>query len=177
MAKLRGPANVYAAILYDICVENDIVDEVLYEIKSLSKVHDLEVRKVLSVPIISKEQKKAIIGELAKAGYKDEIVNLLKILIDNNELRLFNKILVAFQEIYQEKNDIVIVNVTVARQLESSQINEITTKLEAKLSKFVVLITDIDPKIIGGIKIEYDGTLIDNTIEKYTNELEKLAVL
>lgn len=162
----------YAKVFYEVCEENQIVEKVLYEIRSLRDL-DSELHQMFDNPIITKAMKKELLDEISKAGIRPEIINLLKILVDNNELNIFGEILIEYKNIYQEKNDIKIVNLTLARPLSSENLDEIRKKLEKQLDSFIVLTTSIDEKVIGGVKITYDGKEIDNTIYKHLKQLKK----
>ncbi len=170
--KTSSAATDYAKVFYEVCEERNIVVEVLYEIRGLLKV-DLEIRQLFGIPVITKAMKKELLDEISKANIRPEIINLLKILVDNNELNIFKEILHEYQNIYQVKNEIKIVNLTVARPLSSANLDAIREKLEEQLNSFIVLTTEIDEDVIGGTKISYDGKEIDNTINKQLKELKK----
>lgn len=172
----RGYAVSYAHILYDVCSESNNLETILYDSNTLLQIHDREIRQVLSVPIISKLRKKEIVDVLIESDYSIEIVNLIKILIDNNEIHLFNAIIKSFQKLYQEKNDILVVNVTLAKPATSSQLDKIRLGMEARTNKFVVVLTKIDPSIIGGIKISFDSKVIDNSISSYLKNIQNIEV-
>lgn len=163
----------YAQNLFEVCQENNIVDNVLYEIKTLQKIHDQQIIKFLTIPTIKKNDKKETLDELVVLGYEKVLVNLLKVLIDNNHISLFNTILDEFQKIYQDFNKIKIINITVARKLSEDNLNILKVNLERNLNKFIVLNVMINESIIGGIKIEFDSFIIDNTISTQLKNLSK----
>ncbi len=170
--KTSSVATDYAKVFYEVCEERQIVEEVLYDIRGLLHI-DIELRQIFGIPVITRAMKKELLDEISKANIRPEIINLLKILVDNNDLNIFGEILHEYQNIYQVKNDIKIVNLTVARPLSSANLDSIREKLEEQLNSFVVLTTEIDESIIGGIKISYDGKEIDNTIFKHLKQLKK----
>ncbi len=170
--KTSSVATDYAKVFYEVCEERQIVEEVLYEVRSLQQI-DLELRKIFAIPIITKAMKKELLDEISTANIRPEVINLLKILVDNNEPEIFGEILVEYQNIYQERNEIKIVNLTVARELSSENLDSIRHKLEKQLNSFIVLTTEIDESIVGGIKISYDGKEIDNTIVRHLKQLKK----
>lgn len=174
MARSSSAAYNYALIFYEVCEEREIIDEVLYEIKSIVKLHDRSVKRLMAIPIISREQKKELLDELITCGYREELINLLKILVDNKEVFLFPQILTEMQELYQEKRNIKIVHVSFARHQSPEVIEKIRLSLEAKLDKFVVLLEDVDESLYGGIKIQYDDNLIDNTVAKYLENIKNI---
>lgn len=163
--RARSAAAEYANILYLVCKENDIVEEVMYDSKSLLKL-SLELKRTFMIPTISKEIRKDIINELSEVDVQKEVINLFKLLIDANAIHLFPEILIEFETLYQSENDIIIVHATIASDLTSEQKDNVRSSLEKKLDKFVVVIYEINPAIIGGIKFEYNGKSINNTISK-----------
>ncbi len=171
--KTSSIAIDYAKVFYDVCEERNIVDEVLYDIKALIKMSEENLDQLFSIPIITRKMKKELLDELTKANIHAEVINLLKVLVDNDEFKIFNEILAEYQNIYQEKRNIKIVHITTARKLSSNAIDNIRVQLEAKFNSYVVIMTTINPEIIGGIKIEYSGKEIDNTILNQLNKLKK----
>lgn len=163
----------YATVLYDVCEERGIINEIIYDLATLMKIHDEEISKFIRIPIISKTVKKEVLDELLKQDIADEIVNLMKILIDNRQEYLFNEIIIEFREIFQRKNDIKVVHVTTARELSSVAREKIRISLEEKLNCFVVLSTVVKPSLIGGIIFEYDDYQLDNTIKRQLKQIKK----
>jgi len=163
----------YANIFFEVCQDEKITDEIMYEFRKLLEINDRDIVKFLTIPIISKDHKKEALDCLVDSGVNVVVVNLMKVLIDNNELNLFREILFEFQKIYQEKEKIKVVYVTSARPLDSDMLDNIREGLEKKLDSFVVVITNVVPKLIGGIKIEYDGMIVDNTILKQLNDMKR----
>ncbi len=171
--KVRSTSVEYAKVFYLVCKEENILDEVLYDSKQLLKVNN-ELKKSLLLPVIAKDIRKDILDELQKVGMQKEVINLFKVLIDANSLHLFDEILAEFEELYQRENDILIVHATVASELTSQQKDDLCSKLEEKLGSFVVLLYDVKPAVIGGIKLEYRGNVINNTIAKHLAAFKKI---
>ncbi len=171
--KTSSVAVDYATVFYDVCEERNIVDEVLYDIKTLKRMSEENLYNLFSIPVVTKKMKKELLDELAKAGIHQEVINLLKILVDNNDVDVFGEILEAYQNIYQEKKNIKIVHVTTARKLSSVALDKMREMLEERFNSFVVIMTAVDPAIIGGVKIEYSGKEVDNTISKQLKKLKK----
>ena len=44
-------AHGYALSLYSVCLENNVVDEILYNYKTLSRIADKEVINFLNIPL------------------------------------------------------------------------------------------------------------------------------
>ncbi len=169
-------AKSYAKPLFSLCVEKGITHEVLYDIKNLSSIDDQEIINVMRFPIISKTDKKKLIDELSKDnigkdGFRQEFLNLLKLLIDFDDIHLLGDIREAYTQLYQEKYDVEIVKVTFTAEPSSDLLDKVRVLLEGKLKKFVVIQRRIDPSLIGGIVIEYDGKIVDNSVKRHLSQL------
>ncbi len=164
-------AKSYATPLFSLCVEKGITHEVLYEIKNMSKVNDKEIINVIRYPMISKEEKKELIDDLAEVGIREEIRNLLKLLIDFDDIHLFGDIRLAYTQLYQERYDVEIVNVTFAKEPSSTVLDKVRVMLEQKLEKFVVVKWQVDQSLIGGVVIEYDSKVLDNSVKRHLSQL------
>lgn len=170
---MHARADSYALPLFSLCVEKGITHEMLYEIKNLSSIDDAEIVNVMRYPVISKQAKKEIVDGLAEAGFRQEFLNLLKILIDFDDISLLGDIRKAYTELYQEKYGVEIVKVTFAKDPSSERLDQVRSMLEEQLGpdKFVVVERRVDPSLVGGIVIEYKGKVVDNSVKKHLKQL------
>jgi F-type H+-transporting ATPase subunit delta len=60
-----------------------------------------------------------------------------------------------------------------AKPLSDERISELTEKLSKKFNKQIEVKVEIDPALIGGIKIRVCGHLIDGTVKKQLDEIKK----
>ncbi|MGL4588798.1 MAG: ATP synthase F1 subunit delta [Mycoplasmatales bacterium] len=175
MSKNVAGASYYAEALYEVACEQNYASGVLYELKAMSKVADKEIGKIFQLAIISREQKKDLIQELDVLGFSQMVLNFIKILIEHDQLTKFPAILQEYVNLYENSNEIKIVHATFAKRPSSEVEDEIIKELEEKFNKFVVLLIEENPYLLGGVKFKYDGKVIDNTVRKQLNEfLRKL---
>lgn len=166
-------ATDYANAFYGVCEEKNIVHEIIFELRTIIDIHDAEITKFINISIIPKKVKKDLVDELVNFNIEPIVINLMKILIDNNQSHIFREVFHEFVRIFQERNDIKVVHVTTARELSSAARENIRVSLEEKLNCFVVLSTVVNPDVIGGVKFEYDGYQLDNTIKRQLKQIKK----
>ncbi len=108
------------------------------------------------------------------AGPKDHdkiIANFIQALKSNGDLAEYEKIIEAYEVYDREQRGIKEVEVTTAREIEANrnlihQLNEIVgSDVEVKQK--------VDERLIGGIVIKVDDTLIDGSIKTQLNHLKK----
>lgn len=170
---MHARALSYAQPLFSLCVEKGITHEMLYEIKNMSSIDDKEIINVMRYPIISKKEKREMIDALAEIGLRQEFLNLLKLLIDFDDIHLLSEIREAYTIMYQEKYGVEMVKVTFAKEPSSERLDQVRIMLEKQLGpdKFVVIKRRIDPSLVGGVVIEYDGKVMDNSVKRQLKQL------
>lgn len=88
-----------------------------------------------------------------------------KELIKNNQVKLVPKIIERFEKIYNEKNGIILAELTTATRLGPDEIENIRKYLLKKYSaKEIVLNNKIDKNIKGGVIIKVGDDLIDVSV-------------
>jgi len=65
-----------------------------------------------------------------------------------------------------------VAHIVAAAPLSEAQAEQIKSDLSAKLNKQIELTVDVDQSLIGGVMINVDGLLIDQSVK---NQLQKLA--
>lgn len=167
-------ANSYAEVLYNTANEENTKTDILYQLKELLNYENTEVARILTYPLASKEVKYEVVDELGRLTKISILIqNLMKILIESNKFKYFFEIANEYQNVFKVKEDIAVVNVAFARQQSSEMLDKIQNSLQEKFQKNTTLLTTIDESLIGGIKIEFNGEILDNTIKKHLNDLKK----
>lgn len=151
----------YARAVFSLALEREEIDEVYQELKNFSDSLSGETRQFFLHPRIDDQDKRAVVEKVCK---NQLLINFLKVVIDNDRMELMETIVYAYLDLVHEMNQVVEVNVSSKIELTESNIKKIKKSLELKLLKKVKITHSVDPSIIGGIKIEYQGNVIDQTI-------------
>lgn len=166
-----GRSQNYLHSFFYLCEENGILEDVLYQLNSVQKIQEKEIANFMRYPVISKVEKKKTIESLKDLDFCQPIINLFKLLIDYNDFSLISQIISGYRQMYQDYYDVQIVTVTVAKRPSEKYFKHLVSLLEKKLNKSIVIKIIDDPTIIAGVKIEYDGKVLDHTTK---NHLDKL---
>ena len=73
---------------------------------------------------------------------------------------------------YHVKHNIIEVSVESVKSLSSAQEKKLLTTLEKKLNKKVVVNHVLNPELLGGLRIQYNSNMIDDSIMGKLNRLE-----
>jgi F-type H+-transporting ATPase subunit delta len=119
------------------------------------------------------------VSSLAEGRNKKEIETLAKdtvaFLAKNKMITHANELLVQIEKEENKKEGILVAEITVKEKLSKSTKDNISNMLEKQYKGNKIEIREkLDDKIIGGIKIKIEDTVIDNTIIGRMRDLQKI---
>lgn len=118
-------ASTYAKALYDIALEENVLEEVKNDFNVIvsSIKEQPQFLNVLTLPKLDKEEKKQLIKSIFSSNTPQISVNFLMVLIDKDRIDLLNEIVVAFNQMVNEHFGIVEGTVYSAVPLSDAQLN------------------------------------------------------
>lgn len=105
--------------------------------------------------------------------FSREATELLVILSKSGKMRLLSKITEHFEELLLGQQHKIKLKISSAKKLTQPQVDTLCTLIQGKTSKEVICELEQDVSLIGGIKLEYDYKVIDDTIAFKLSKLEK----
>ena len=168
-------ASTYALALYEGAEERKAVDAVVRDVEVLTSAlrEDKAVVGYLANPLWGAAAKKAALKDVAvRLGLSSETLNCLDILVDNNRFAELELILEDFRKIYYKKHGIEEVEVASVKALNPAQDKKLKAELEKLLQKKVIVRYLIMPELLGGLRIKYGSSMIDDTLAGKLNRLE-----
>lgn len=159
----------YAKALYELASSKQQKEAFLHDLKETSSVFtDETINKFFTHPEISIKVKKEFLDKAYQDGtFKD----FLYVLLDNRKIHLIGDIRADYEFIYLNDNEVVKARVYSNKELDDAYILKVKSNIENKTQKEVIIENIIDNSITAGIRIEYESTLIDLTIDKKFNDL------
>ena len=170
-------ATTYANALYQAAFELKAVEKVRNDVLELSKVikADADFIQYLGNPIVDELDKKDVLKQVSKKlKLSSETLNCLDVMVDNLRLNQLQIILDEFVHVCYSKNNIQEVLVESVKSLSSTQEQKLQLNLEKLINKKVVISYEIQPELIGGLRIKYASEMIDNSIASKLNHLENV---
>lgn len=107
-----------------------------------------------------------------KPEHHDKILdNFVKILADNQDLKLFDEIERVYKCIDLSNKGVKEVEITTARKIAESQ--ELLSILNKVAGQKLEIRRKIDQDLVGGVIIRVDDLLIDGSVKKSLNQLKE----
>lgn len=163
----------YAKALFELA--SDSKEEILEELNIFVKALDenQEIYQIFDAPNINNKDKKNIITKTTK-GFNDTLIRFLYVLVDNQRINDIKTILDEYNVLLNNSVKTIDVNVTSKSELDNEQLKKLNDLLSHKLERKVNIINIVDNNLIGGIKCEYDGKLIDLSVRGKLNQIKNL---
>jgi len=163
---MTGVASVYGQALYDLARDEGLSESILSELKVLGEVfkQNADFVRLLSSPGLSKAERLNIVHESFAGKVNPYVLNFMKILTEKGYMHHFSDCCEVYREKYNTDNGILPVKAVTAHPMTKDQISRLSSKLEKITGKKIELDNAIDPSCIGGVRLDYDGKRVDDTV-------------
>lgn len=159
----------YAEALFGLANESSQIEKVYSDFKVIKESFDADIYKFLIHPKITKKDKKEII---ANSVTNDLLKRFIFVLIDNSRIEILEDTLVEFKKIINKQNKVMVVQVFSNKKLSTEQTERLVTNLKIKHNRKIELENIVDRSIVGGLRIEFEGMILDDTINNYLHSLK-----
>ncbi len=166
----------YAGALVDLAEDAKSVKEIqkdLHEIESMINGSE-ELSRVISSPLISQQAQEKIIGEIASKAKLNKLTqNFLGTLVQNRRLNALLGIIKAYDRVVSVRSGEVSIRVETAIKLSAAQEKDFQKKLSTSIGSNVIVETDVNPEILGGMIVTIGSYMVDDSVRR---KLERLAL-
>lgn len=177
-----GIDGKYTNALYSAAVKTKKSDKVEEDLKNLRDLYrkDTRFRDFLGDPLIKSQVKmQALDGVAGKVKLCDITVNLVKLLAENNRLKLLPQVADNFSKIMSNIRGEMDCVITTAKPIDNAAVRK---ELEDAIKKFttkkLTISTKVDPSLVGGMIIDFGGEYyidmsLRNKMKMYTDILKE----
>lgn len=165
-------ARRYARAVFELAEQDRTVAQWSERLAGLRELFgDPEVEAVLSNPTIPREKREKAVAD---AHVLDgEGANLARLLIESGRIADAPEIEREFQRLADEAAGRVRATVTTAVALDPAERERVARELSKRLDKEVRLDVVVDPRILGGMKLQYGDRLVDATVATRLEQLRR----
>ena len=173
---MTGVGNVYGEALYQLAKEESLSGDILQQLRVLDESFrsEPEFIRLLASPALPKAERCGILDSSFRDKVHPYLLNFLKILTEKGYVRHFSDCCKSYTQQYNLDNDILPVTAVTAVALSAEQKEKLSAKLAAITGKTVALNNRIDPAVLGGVRLDYDGIRMDDTVSHRMESLREL---
>lgn len=165
----------YAQALFDLAVENKILDKVEKDIVLINSVlqESRELRRILNNQVIDGYKKIKILNLIFEGKIQVLTLKFLQLITRKGREQYIEFICKSFIEIYKEHKNIMSVTLTTAYKADAKTKNAILAKLKKVTDKELEVTEKVDASLIGGFKLDFEDFQYDDSVKVQLKRLAK----
>jgi F-type H+-transporting ATPase subunit delta len=179
MAELATIARPYADALFDAATASPSVsgsDAKAWgaQLEALASVAaDPLLRQYADDPKVTPQQVFDMTTGVAGVTLADGVANFLKLVIENGRLAAMPEIATQFHEMVNAGTGVSDAHIHSAFPLDSQQLADVVAKLEKRFGRRLSATVQIDPELIGGIRVTVGDEVLDASVR---GQLDRMKV-
>ncbi len=159
----------YAIALFELALENNQSVDVEKAFDAFVEGMNENTMSYFMHPGVQKKDKKAIISELSLL---ETFRNLLYLLIDKNRFDHLEDILESYKDIRSRQANEMHVVVYSQKPLNDKRKTALKDQFANKYHRKVTIENRIDETIVGGLRYEFDGKVVDDTVNSTLKQFQ-----
>jgi len=168
-------AKAYGRALYELASETDEQELMLEELRKLSECFSQEpdFTRLLCCRSVAVEERIGVLEEVFSGRIHPYLLNFMRLLCRRGAMGELSECAAVFCRLYYNDFGLTEAHVESAAPLAEDQKTALRKRLEQISGKKVVLAIDVNPRLIGGVRVEMDGRRLDNTIQTRLSRLRR----
>ncbi len=170
-----GLADRYAAALYSLASDQNVLDHVVDQMDGLGRLIDASdtLRRLLYSPLIDiKTANRALQDALTAQGFGKTITHFVGVVTANRRLAALRSIVTAFAALVAQKRGVVVAQVTTAHPLTDVQEQQLRARLIESGFGNVNIDQHVDPSLLGGLVVKIGARLYDTSLKSRLQRLQ-----
>ena len=168
--------SVYGGALFDLAADEGVTLEILEQLQVLSEsfLQEPAFVKLLGAYSLAKKERCKIVDESFAGKVHPYVLNFLKILTEKGYVRYFSHCYDAYRVRYNQANNILPVTAVTAVALNDTQSLRLQKKLQEQTGKTIELTNRVDPDVLGGVRLDFDGKCVDDTLSHRLDSIRNM---
>ena len=166
---MSAVSEQYAVALFELALESNQVVAIKDAFAVFLDQLDDDAKTFFYHPNIDKSSKQAVVS---KSGYPSLFKDFLKVVIHNNRMQALNDVKKAFDKLSEDEDAVMTLDIYTAKPLKDAQKKALEETYGKKYNRQIIVRVTIDDKIHGGMRIEYNGMVLNDTVQSSLNKLK-----
>jgi F-type H+-transporting ATPase subunit delta len=139
---------------------------------SLAFGTDRDLHNALLSPMFPEPQRAAALNALTTSfEFTPTAKNFIKLMFERGRLSLLSEVALAFTQMADRAAKVVMVEVLTARPVGEDEQAQIAASLKHTIVGKLEFTWSVDPEILGGMLVRYDGFILDGTVRSNLNRV------
>ncbi len=166
----------YAGALFELAVSENLVQETSEGLETVvsALMQTPGYRALLASPAIGKQERLEALNNTFRGKIPEILLAVLRMMVSRGHVSALNGMARDYEEMARGYRGESVALVTSAVPLKEAEAVALRTKLEKKIGRRIILRCQEDPGLIGGIRVEVDGRVIDGSIRNKLDEIKEV---
>ncbi len=129
---------------------------------------------MLASPAISRENRMKALDEAFGDRVPRTVTALMKMMVSRGHAREIGEMIIHWRELLRDHRGESTARVISAVPLTEGQQQVLQQKLEKMFSRKMVLLCQVDPTLLGGIRVETEGRVLDGTLLSRLHQIKEV---
>ncbi len=158
-------AKEYGVALYELASEEKAEQDILDSLQAVCTAfkENPMYQKILLNPAVDKTERLKLLDDSLRENVHKHVLNVCKILCEKKAIYILSDCLEVYRDMMYEQKGIMPVKAITAVKMSKKQENNLVKKLQESTGKTILLQTEVDESVIGGVKLIYAGKELDGT--------------
>ncbi|QEY25250.1 F0F1 ATP synthase subunit delta [Neisseria zalophi] len=171
MAEFATIARPYAKALFGLAQEKNQIESWLGGLEQLASVVQQEkIAAFIEQPEKDASEKADMLVGLVDLS-DSNLKNFVSVLAEQKRLQILPEVYAQFQDLTLALNHTKRAVIYSAYALNDEQLNELTAELQKRFGTNLETVTEVDPDLIGGVKVEIGDQVLDLSLQGKLNAL------
>lgn len=164
-------ALAYAEPFFEIASENELTRELQQELEQCAEIFGGEERAFFDSPFIRFHEKKLALENALQGRVNDFTLGLLVSMAKRGRMSFFGKVLSAYAGLLAKSEGVEQVLVTLSAELGKEARLDFENSIREIVGEKANIEYRIDAGLLGGVIIEHNDTIIDNSVRSNMNKV------
>ena len=166
----------YAEALFELAVQGGVTKETSEGLETVvsALLQQPDYRALLASPAIGKEERLAALDTAFRGKIPEILLAILRMMVSRGHVSALTGMARDYEELARGYRGESVAVVTSAVPLKEAETVALRAKLEKKLGRQVILQCRVDPALIGGVRVDVDGRVIDGSSRNKLEEIKEV---
>jgi F-type H+-transporting ATPase subunit delta len=168
-------ARPFAGALFELADGEGRLEEYGEALDRVVRVLDEEplVRRFLETPQVGVDEKKKVLHEALEGTVPQPVLNFLLLVVDRRRQRFLDTMAAEYRSLLDERMGRAHVEVSVAREMDEKEVDELRRRLSGILGKEAVLQMQVKPELMGGLVFKSDDVIYDGSMRRRLDRMKQ----
>lgn len=165
----------YANAIFSLATEQNEVDRIGRDLERIDDAigSDESTKRFFIAPVISAKEKARVLTEAFASGAHPVALHTLLLLVRKRREALLPEIVRQYKQLEMQAHGAEPLTVTSAQPISADELKNMVIRLEAAYKKKFDVTQQVDPKLIGGVRISMGDRRIDDSIAGRLEDLSR----